>query len=312
MKRSTRQVVGWVIATLGGWGVAVVLVLCLLLFVIFGAVLSAGDNALPFSSAAAVEPIPPQLVPLYHAAGARYRVPWAILAGINRVETNFGHDLSVSSAGAIGWMQFEPATWAEYRVDADGDGNADPYDPVDAIFTAAHDLAASGVAKNPAQAVFAYNHSTDYVREVLRLAHIYQAWNPLSATWVWPVAQARNPVSAAAQTHGEGPSVVISANPGVIVRAMHGGTVTAVTNNAVTLDPSDGLTVLEQGLRPSVSRGQRVVAGEWLGTAATQGVTASIEEQGALLPVLWFVSPSMPALAPTPPLVQRPLARRAQ
>ena len=57
------------------------------------------------SSPVTVETIPPQLLPIYHAAGAKYHVPWSILAGINRVETDFGQNLSVSSAGAIGWMQ---------------------------------------------------------------------------------------------------------------------------------------------------------------------------------------------------------------
>jgi len=303
MKRPTKRIVGWVIAALGGWGVAIVILLFLLLLVTLGAVISSSDNALPFSSTASVEPIPPQLVPLYHAAGAKYQVPWAILAGINKVETDFGRDLSVSSAGAIGWMQFEPATWAQYRVDADGDGKADPYDPVDAIFTAAHYLAASGVAKNPEQAVFQYNHSTDYVREVLRLAEIYQVWNPLSSAWVWPVTDTGDRVSATPDASGEPLNVIIHASPGVTVRAIHGGTVTAVTNSEVTLDLGDGLTVTEQGLRPSVSRGMVVAAGLPLGTAATRGVRASIEEHGAPLPLLWFVSPSAPTLAPTPPIV---------
>lgn len=252
MKRSTRKIVGWVLAALGGWGVAIVLLLFLLILVTLGAVISSSDNAMPFSATASVEPIPPQLLPLYHEAGAKYHVPWAILAGINKVETDFGRDLSVSSAGAIGWMQFEPSTWAEYGVDADGDGKTDPDDPVDAIFSAAHYLAASGAAKNPVQAVFQYNHSTDYVREVLRLAAIYQAWNPLSSDWVWPVTDTKDPFSAAAGSGGGPLGVIIHCPTGLAVRAMHDGTVTSVTNMGVTLTLGDGLTVIEQGLRPAV------------------------------------------------------------
>ena len=59
---------------------------------------------------------------------------WEVLAAINHIETNFGQDLSVSSAGAEGWMQFLPSSWAQYGMDADGDGHKNPYDPVDAIF----------------------------------------------------------------------------------------------------------------------------------------------------------------------------------
>ena len=81
--------------------------------------------------------IPPFLLPIYQAAGTAYGIPWQVLAAINEVETDYGRDLSVSSAGAEGWMQFLPAEWAQYGVDANGDGFKDPYNPADAIFTAA-------------------------------------------------------------------------------------------------------------------------------------------------------------------------------
>ena len=41
--------------------------------------------------------------------------PWQVLAAINEVETDYGRDLSVSSAGAEGWMQFLPSEWAHLR-----------------------------------------------------------------------------------------------------------------------------------------------------------------------------------------------------
>ena len=41
-------------------------------------------------------------------------------------------------------MQFLPAEWAQYGVDANGDGFKDPYNPADAIFTAARYLKAAG------------------------------------------------------------------------------------------------------------------------------------------------------------------------
>ena len=287
---------------LGFWGVVMVLFLSLLLIVSLGAIISSRDNALPLSAAVAVEPIPPQLIPIYHAAGAKYHVPWAILAGINRVETNFGRDLALSSAGAIGWMQFEPATWAAYGVDADGDGKADPYDPVDAIFSAAKYLSANDAKKNPAQAVFQYNHSSDYVREVLQLATIYQTWNPLSSDWVWPVADTRDSFRSVS-TGGSDPfSIAIHCPPGTIVRAIHQGTVASVTGTTIRLDLADGLTVTEQGLQPSVTSAEGVHAGESLGTAGVHGVTISIQEQATLLPVLWSVSPMPPSLAQTPVL----------
>ena len=95
---------------------------------------------------------------------------WEVLAAINHIETNFGQDLSVSSAGAEGWMQFLPSSWAQYGMDADGDGHKNPYDPVDAIFAAAHYLAIAGAGHNLRGAVFSYNHSTAYVDSVLSYA----------------------------------------------------------------------------------------------------------------------------------------------
>jgi murein DD-endopeptidase MepM/ murein hydrolase activator NlpD len=116
--------------------------------------------------------IPPFLIPIYQAAGIEYQVPWQVLAAINEIETDYGRNLSVSSAGAVGWMQFLPSTFKRYAVDANGDGFADPYNPVDAIFTAAHYLHAAGASTNLAQAIFAYNHAGWYVQSVLLRAKL--------------------------------------------------------------------------------------------------------------------------------------------
>ena len=88
--------------------------------------------------------IPPFLLPIYQACGTQYGIPWQVLASINRIETAFGTNLNVSTAGALGWMQFMPATWKTYGVDANNDGRKDPYNPVDAICAAARYLKAAG------------------------------------------------------------------------------------------------------------------------------------------------------------------------
>jgi cell wall-associated NlpC family hydrolase len=89
------------------------------------------------------------------------------------VETNFGQNLGPSSAGAVGWMQFMPSTWARWGVDANGDGVADPNNPTDAIFSAARYLAGCGGQFDVARAVYCYNHASWYVNEVLGLASLY-------------------------------------------------------------------------------------------------------------------------------------------
>ena len=107
---------------------------------------------------------------IYRNAGDQYGIDWRMLAAINRVETNFGQNTHVSSAGAVGWMQFLPSTWRRWGVDASGDGVADPYDPQDAIFSAARYLDAAGARRDLRRAVFAYNHADWYVNEVLSIA----------------------------------------------------------------------------------------------------------------------------------------------
>ncbi|HEU4944473.1 MAG TPA: lytic murein transglycosylase [Solirubrobacterales bacterium] len=130
------------------------------------------------SSSCAASGVPPVLIPIYNRAAATYGLgpqgP-SILASINGIESAFGTNMGPSSAGAIGWMQFMPATWAEYGVDANGDEVRDPYNPEDAIFAAARYLNAAGMPANTYDAIFAYNHADWYVADVLANASCYGA-----------------------------------------------------------------------------------------------------------------------------------------
>ncbi|MGN6255973.1 MAG: lytic murein transglycosylase [Solirubrobacterales bacterium] len=117
--------------------------------------------------------IPPFLLPIYQACGTEYGIPWEVLASINKIETAFGTNLNVSSAGAVGWMQFLPASWEQFGLDANGDGKKDPYNPVDAICAAAHYLKLAGGDHDLYKAIFAYNHADWYVQEVLLYARAY-------------------------------------------------------------------------------------------------------------------------------------------
>jgi hypothetical protein len=127
-------------------------------------------------SSCAPSGVPAVLVPIYQRASNAYGLGpqgASVLAAINGIETAFGTNLNVSSAGAVGWMQFMPSTWAGYGVDANGDGVADPYNPEDAIFAAASYLRAAGAPGDWYTAVFAYNHADWYVAEVLANAQCY-------------------------------------------------------------------------------------------------------------------------------------------
>ncbi|HEX2234553.1 MAG TPA: lytic murein transglycosylase [Thermoleophilaceae bacterium] len=116
--------------------------------------------------------VPVFLLPLYQAAGIQYGIRWEILAAINEIETDYGRNLNVSSAGALGWMQFMPATWRAYGTDANKDGVKDPYNPVDAIFAAARYLKAAGYEQDVRRAIFAYNHADWYVDSVMLRARL--------------------------------------------------------------------------------------------------------------------------------------------
>ncbi len=115
-------------------------------------------------------PIPPFLLPIYQAAAAEYGVPWEVLASINEIETDFGRNATVSSAGALGWMQFIYSSWTRWGTDGDEDGKRDPRNPVDAIFAAARYLDDAGAGTDLPKAIFAYNHADWYVNKVVERA----------------------------------------------------------------------------------------------------------------------------------------------
>lgn len=149
--------------------------------------------------------IPAEYIPIYQAAEAEYGVPWNLLAAIHRMETRFSTMANmVSPVGAIGHVQVMKCTfvgweypgcgglgnadipdsdlmdpkiitqYGGYGVDANQDGKADPWNIEDAIFSAAHMIAANGGAEgNFQKAIFAYNHSEPYVAEVMKYARMY-------------------------------------------------------------------------------------------------------------------------------------------
>jgi len=143
-------------------------------------------------SVLALHDIPPTYLALY-TSGARTcpGLPWGVLAGIGKAESDHGRSTApgvhsgANHAGAEGPMQFEPATFATYAVDGDHDGTVSPYDPADAIYTAAAMLCANGAATGTLagirQSVFAYNHSAGYVTEVMGWAARYTTPAPSTA-----------------------------------------------------------------------------------------------------------------------------------
>ena len=149
---------------------------CLLLLpiLVIGAAMGGVQVAQP--SANALADIPPDYLALYQEAATELGMPWELLAAVGKVESDHGRNPDCwqpNAAGAVGPMQFLPATFAEYDW---ASGSTDPSidDPRDAIYAAAAMLVDNNVRDNPRQALYAYNHSNSYVDQVLSWAAIYQ------------------------------------------------------------------------------------------------------------------------------------------
>jgi murein DD-endopeptidase MepM/ murein hydrolase activator NlpD len=195
--------------------------------------------------------IPVFLLPIYQAAGIQYGVPWEVLSAINEIETDYGRNLNVSSAGAVGWMQFLMSSWKIYGVDANGDGKKDPYNPVDAIFASARYLKAAGAEQDLRKAIFAYNHADWYVNSVLMRARFIGGMPADLVGSLSGLTQARFPVHAEARyaddiseraatrrvARGRNAALPVEANTsrrGINIYAKAGSPVIAVQDGRIT------------------------------------------------------------------------------
>lgn len=138
-----------------------------------------GSGNQPGQSGTAKGEIPRDYLELYKKAGDKFGIPWNVLAGIGKEETNHGRSQlpgvhsGQNYAGAGGPMQFLAATFESYAVDGNSDGKKDRYEPADAIFTAARYLKANGAPDRTWNAIWHYNHASWYVDDVLTYAKHY-------------------------------------------------------------------------------------------------------------------------------------------
>ena len=231
--------------------------------------------------------IPPFLLPIYQAAGAAYGIPWQVLAAINEVETDYGRDLSVSSAGAEGWMQFLPSTWMQYGVDVNSDGFQDPYNPADAIFGAARYLKAAGGDTDIRAAILAYNHSQAYLNSVLLRARLLGGTPPELLGAITGLTEARFPVYAASH-YGDGFPTTEGSSSHTVA--------------GTTIDSQDGAPVIavQDGRIMRISQGGPL--GRSISLTDAYGNTYTYAELGStakLYPMLEAVGPSSPARSST-------------
>jgi hypothetical protein len=176
--------------------------------------------------------VPIFLLPIYQAAGIEYGVRWEVLAAINEIETDYGRNLNVSTAGAVGWMQFLPSSWRRWGVDGNNDGRTDPYNPVDAIFSAAHYLKAAGYEQDPRRAIFAYNHADWYVDSVLLRARLIAGVPADVVGSLTGLTEGRFPVYAHAR-YADDPAERDDTRPGIDIFARSDAPVVAAHDGIV-------------------------------------------------------------------------------
>jgi hypothetical protein len=131
---------------------------------------------------------PKNYLRLYQDSAAEYcpGLSWTVLAAIGQIESGDGANDGPSSAGALGPMQFMPATWAAWATSGFGQTSSpDIMNPYDAVPSAARLLCADGARDGTtglSQAIYDYNHATWYVSEVLDLAAEYAQEYPEDKT----------------------------------------------------------------------------------------------------------------------------------
>ncbi|GAC1384367.1 MAG: hypothetical protein NVSMB48_19420 [Marmoricola sp.] len=186
---------------------------------------------------------------LANAADSVCDIPWQLVAAIGYIESDHGQiggdsldaqgneaapieglvldggggvarivDASGHYVRAEGPLQFIPSTWASWRVDANGDGHADPQNIFDASAAAARYLCSSGgsLATVPAQgpAITSYNASAIYVTNVENVERAYLAGRSADTVTLIPMpVPCPSPSPTPTPSPGSQPTAAPSASP---------------------------------------------------------------------------------------------------
>lgn len=145
-----------------------------------------------------------------HAVG----IPWTYLAAMNQVEGGFTYwqkwkdekpwlTLRVPQHVWGGWMHPEPGKTNPLAVhifggmgqDANGDGRADPEDPVDVLYSIAHFLAQKGTQPDQLhEQLWNYYYDGQITAQVIHIARIYQVMGTDQLnTYRFPLPTERDP-----------------------------------------------------------------------------------------------------------------------
>ena len=237
----------------------------------------AAASAMAGPSAEAVADIPAILLPAFIREAAECPgLPWPVLAGISRVESNHGRygGSAISPTGAVsppiigipldgtngtariedsddgkwdhdttwdravGPFQFIPSSWRIFGGDGNGDGVADPNNILDALPAMRRHLCPQGQVTDVHAAIYSYNHSDAYVEQVLGWARRYAATAaPVAGGYALPVPSPAISPTDLIEPHHDYPAWDAPVPVGTPVLAITSGTV--VTASAAGIYPSD-------------------------------------------------------------------------
>lgn len=180
---------------------------------------------------------------------------------------------------AVGPFQFIPSSWRIFGGDANGDGVADPNNVFDALPAMRRHLCPEGEVADVAVAIRSYNHSDEYVTEVVDWATRYAA-TPISGGYSLPVPRSSASEADLIAAHHDYPAVdlgvpvgtpVLAITSGVVQEAATAGTYPSDPNrcgSTVIVNGEDGATYTYCHLSAvSVVPGQLVAAAEPLGAS---------------------------------------------
>lgn len=234
----------------------------------------------------------------------------AILAGQIQLESSW-NPVSVSGAGAKGLAQFLDGTWATYGRDGNGDGIADPFQPLDAIagagaYDCANLAAVAGIPGDPIDNMLAaYNAGSGAVAKyrgippfpetqayVPRIKEIasgmavasgvvravgdsQQAVNGLAL----PLPVSQLSIAKLSAPHHDHAASDLAAPMGTPIYAIEAGIVSTAGgrdqgwgNHAVTVQAADGWTALYgHNSALSVTVGEHVAAGQQIASVGSEG-----------------------------------------
>ncbi|HEY0828322.1 MAG TPA: M23 family metallopeptidase [Bacilli bacterium] len=280
-----KKVVLWLIGSFGVVGIAIVLVVLLLVFVLIGSLVSIRDSSalegikVPANT---MFDVPSSLLPIYLQA-ENDAVSWGRLAAIHKVMTNFGTEPTrrIDTLGTLGFPRF---LWERYKTDGDRDGRVDPDNPYDAILSLAHYFRLSTLDKDAALENLLLNAEEASLVRIKESEYVSALIMPQN--WLWPVTGYLrlsspygfriDPITGIAGTFHNG--IDIPAPRGTPVVVIQDGKVLEVTSSSsgygklIRVQHDSGIQSLYGHLsKIGVKRGQQVLRGAVIGWVGSTG-----------------------------------------